>query len=146
MLRDDFKLKGRVDLVLSDPTGAVKEVITVPNLVVNTGKNFIAHRMADAGNTVMSHMAVGTDNTAAALTDTALITESARVSLTGNAASANSVVYTASFPPGTATDALVEAGIFNNSSGGEMLCRTVFAVVNKGASDTLNVTWTVSTT
>lgn len=146
MINDNFKLKGRVDLVLSNQDGKVKEIITIPNLVVNTGKNFIAARMASSANVVMSHMAVGNGNVVAAVTDTTLSTEAARIALTGNAASANSVIYTASFPPGTATDALTEAGIFNASSGGEMLCRTVFAVVNKGASDTLNVTWTVSTT
>jgi len=146
MLNDNFKLKGRVDLVLSNQDGKVKEIITIPNLVVNTGKNFIAARMASAANAVMSHMAVGNGNVAAAITDTTLGTEIARVALTGNSASANSVVYSASFIAGTGTGAITEAGIFNASSGGEMLCRTVFAVVNKTAFDTLNVTWTVSTT
>ena len=39
---------------------------------------------------------------------------------------------------------LTEAGIFNAASGGTMLCRTVFAVVNKQADDTMTVTWTVT--
>lgn len=146
MLNDNFKLKGRVDLVLSDQKGTVKEIITIPNLVVNTGKNYITARMGSNANAVMSHMAVGNSNTAAALTDIALVSQVSRTSLTGSTVTANSIAYTASFGAGVATDALTEAGIFNASSGGEMLCRTVFAVVNKGAADTLNVTWTVSTT
>ncbi len=145
MLNDNFKLKGRADLVLSDQKGTVKEIITIPNLVVNTGKNYITARMGSNANAVMSHMAVGNSNTAAALTDIALGSQVSRTSLTGTV-TANSIAYTASFGAGVATDALTEAGIFNASSGGEMLCRTVFAVVNKGAADTLNVTWTVSTT
>jgi hypothetical protein len=146
MFNDNFKLKGRVDLVLSNSEGEVKEVITIPNLVVNTGKNYITARMVSNANAVMSHMAVGNSGTAAALTDTALGAQVSRIALTGNAVTANSIAYTASFGAGVATDALTEAGIFNAASGGEMLCRTVFAVVNKGAADTLNVTWTVSTT
>jgi hypothetical protein len=146
MINDKFKLKGVVDLVLSDEHGKVKETFTIPNLVVNTGKNYIAARMVSNANAVMSHMGVGNSSTAAALTNTALVSQVARVALSGSTRTANAIAYTASFGPGTGTDALTEAGIFNAASGGEMLCRTVFAVVNKGALDTLNVTWTVSTT
>ena len=45
---------------------------------------------------------------------------------------------------GTGTGAVTEAAILNASSGGTMLCRTVFSVVNKGASDSMTVTWTVT--
>jgi len=43
-----------------------------------------------------------------------------------------------------ASAALTEAGILNSVTGGTLLCRTVFAAVNKGANDTLQITWTVS--
>jgi hypothetical protein len=52
--------------------------------------------------------------------------------------------YTASFPAGTGTGAVVEAGVLNNSSGGSLLCRTVFAVVNKGADDSMSITWAIT--
>jgi hypothetical protein len=45
---------------------------------------------------------------------------------------------------GVGTGAISEAGIFNASSGGTMLCRTVFPVVNKQASDTIAITWTIT--
>ena len=48
------------------------------------------------------------------------------------------------FPAGTGTGAVVEAAILNASSGGTLLCRTVFSVVNKAAADTLKITWTVT--
>jgi hypothetical protein len=54
------------------------------------------------------------------------------------------VSYAATFPAGTGTGAVVEAGIFNASSAGTMLCRTTFDVVNKGADDAMSVTWTVT--
>ena len=137
------KATGKVNIVVRDKNGKVKEDFTVPNLVVDTGLAFIASRMEDASSGVMSHMAVGTDTTAAASGDTALGTELARVTCSGAANGAN-MVYTAEFEAGTGTGSLTEAGIFNDESGGTMLCRTVFAVINKGAADTMTVTWTIT--
>jgi len=146
MIKETLKTIGKLDVVLTNELGEVKQQFTVPNLVVQTGRNYIAHRMTGTGNAVMSHMAIGTNNTAAALNNTTLGTESARVALTSATTAANVVTYVATFNPGTpsAANAVVEAGIFNASSGGELLCRTVFDVVNKGTLDTLSITWTVS--
>ena len=146
MIKDKIKTIGSLDVVLTDEDGKIKEKFTVPNLVVQTGRNYIAHRMTGAGNTTMSHMGIGTDNTAAALGDTTLGTETARVSLTSATNDANVVTYVATFNPGTpaTANAITEAAIFNAASSGEMLCRTVFDVVNKGTSDTLSLTWTIS--
>lgn len=146
MLKDTIKTIGNLDVVLTDENGKVKQQFTTPNLVVQTGRNFIAHRMTGAGNTIMSHMAIGTSSTAAALNNTTLGTETARVALTSGTTAANVVTYVATFNPGTPStaNAVVEAGIFNAASSGEMLCRTVFDVVNKGTLDTLTITWTVS--
>ncbi len=114
------------------------------NLVVTAGKNFIASRMEGTSSNVMSHMGIGTGTTAAAVGDTALETQAGRVSLTSTTVTTNSVAYVATFPAGTGTGAITEAGIFNASTGGTMLCRTVFSVINKGAADTLGITWTVT--
>ena len=54
------------------------------------------------------------------------------------------MTYTATFPAGTGTGAVVEAGILNASSGGTLLCRTVFSVVNKGANDAMTITWQIT--
>ena len=146
MIKETLRTFGKLDVVLTNELGEVKQKFTVPNLVVQTGRNFIAHRMTSNSNVVMSHMAIGTNNTAAALNNTTLGTESARVALTSATTTANVVTYIATFNPGTpsAANAVVEAGIFNAGSGGELLCRTVFDVVNKGTLDTLSITWTVS--
>ena len=53
-------------------------------------------------------------------------------------------IYTSSFEGGDATGAVTEAGIFNAATSGTMLCRTTFDVINKGASDTMSVTWTIT--
>lgn len=146
MFNDSIKMKGKLSIVLTGPDGEVKEQHEVDNLVVTVGKNFIASRMKDATATAMSHMEVGTGTTAAAVGDTALgaAVASSRVALTSTTVTTNSVAYVATFPAGTGTGALTEAGIFNASSSGTMLCRTVFSVINKGAADTLGITWTVT--
>jgi hypothetical protein len=54
------------------------------------------------------------------------------------------VTYVATFSAGTGTGAVVEAGIFNAASAGTMLCRTVFAVVNKGVDDAMTITWQIT--
>lgn len=144
MLHDTIKMTGDLKIVLTDENGQIKHEQEIKNLVVTTGKNFIASRMKDTTDTAMSHMAIGSGTTAAAVGDTALGTQLGRVSLTSTTVSTNNVAYVATFPAGTGTGAVTEAGLFNASSGGTMLCRTVFSVINKGAADTLGITWTVT--
>ena len=60
MIVDDLKLKGRLTVNLIAENGTVKETQEIPNLVVTTGKTFVASRMAGTSASVMSHMAIGT--------------------------------------------------------------------------------------
>lgn len=146
MLTDSIKVTGDVYMVLKGPDGAVKDTREINNLVVTAGKGYIASRMKDASATAMSHMAVGTTNTAAAAGDTALAAEvgSSRTALTSTNVVAAVVTYACTFGAGVGTGALVEAGIFNAGAAGTMLCRTVFSVINKAAGDSLLITWTVT--
>ena len=149
-MKDKMKLSGKLRLVLKGKDGKVKEDRTVKNLIVNDGLDFITARMIGTGQNVMSHMAVGTDNTAAAAsqTDLAAILGS-KVALDSYARSGSNnetIDYVCTFGAGVSTGAIVEAGIFNNASAatGDMLARTVFATINKGASDSLILTWSVT--
>jgi hypothetical protein len=141
MIVDNFQLKGKLEIKINNQV-----VAKVPNIVVNNGKDFVASRMKDATATVMSHMAIGTGTTSAVAANTTLETElsGSRTALTSTTVSSNDVIYVATFGPGVGTGAVTEAGIFNASSGGTMLCRTVFAVINKAASDSMTITWTVT--
>lgn len=134
-----LSMKGRLTIAINDEV-----VQEIDNLVVTTGKGYVASRMKDASATAMSHMAVGTGSTAAAAGDTALGNESARAALTSTTVSGADVVYVGSFGAGVGTAALTEAAILNASSSGTMLCRTVFPVINKSSSDSMVVTWTVT--
>lgn len=139
MIADKIPMKGRLQIRLN---GEV--VRDIDNLVVSAGKAFVASRMAGTADAVMSHMALGTGTTAAAAGDTALGAEAGRAGLTSATVFNNEVTYSATFAAGVATGAITEAGIFNAGSSGTMLARTVFSPVNKGASDSITVTWTVT--
>ncbi len=139
MINEELKLTGHVTVTVNDTV-----VQEIPNLVVTAGKGYVASRMKDTTATAMSHMAVGTNSTAAAAGDSALGAEAGRVALTSTAVSDNTITYVATFPAGTATAALVEACIVNATSGGTMLCRTVYAPVNKAASDAMTVSWVIT--
>jgi hypothetical protein len=148
MLNENLKLGGEVSLVLKDKDGNVKDTREIKNLVVNAGLAYITSRMVDASKAVMSHMALGSNNTAAAApqTDLQSILGSREAIDTTTITGSNNekVQYVCAFEAGDATGAIVEAGIFNAASGGDMLCRTTFAVVNKAADDTMTVTWTIT--
>ena len=144
MIQDSIKLTGELRITVTNPKGNVKHEVVVPNLVVTASKNLIASRLKDTTDAAMSHMAIGTGSTAAAAGDTTLGTEAGRVALTSTTVTANAVAYVATFGAGTGTGAITEAGLFNASSSGDMLCRTVFSVINKGAAYTLGITWTVT--
>jgi hypothetical protein len=147
MLQENIKVTGNVLVQLFDKDGNVKDQREIKNLVVTAGKGFIAASMLKTTTNspaAMSHMAIGSNNTAAANGDTALGTELGRVSLASATNSGAVTTYTASFPAGTGTGAVVEAGILNASSSGTLLCRTVFAVVNKGADDAMSITWAIT--
>lgn len=143
--------KGKLHIVVTDEHGNVKVNREETNLVVNAGKAFITSRMIGTASAVMSHMEVGTSSTAAGATQTALVTpvSGSRTALATptqvtTTVTNDSVQYACTFGAGVGTGALTEAGIFNASSSGTMLCRTVFSTVTKGASDIMTITWTVA--
>ena len=143
MFSEQLKVTGNVLIQLFNKDGSVKDSREIKNLVVTTGKTFIAARMVGAP-TAMSHMAIGASSTAAAVGDTALGSELGRVALGSSSSTGAVVTHAASFPAGTGTGAVVEAGILNAASAGTMLCRTVFSVVNKGVDDAMSITWTIT--
>lgn len=160
------ELSGSLSIIVTDTiTDKVRQELYVPNLVVTTGKIFIATRMVGTTAAVMSHMGIGTSATAEAVGDSTLgaeltvgggYTSYARAALTVAtnvpvATATNIVTYSASFAagnpsaPAAPTGAVLrEAGIFNASTAGTMLCRTTFPIVTKLPADALTITWTIT--
>ena len=138
MINDNLKLTGALTIAINDTI-----VQKTENLVVTAGKEWVADRMNDA-NTVMSHMAIGTGTANALAGDTTLGTELDRNALSSTTVTANAVAYVATWAATDGTGAITEAGIFDAATGGDMLARTKFNVVNKGADDSMTITWTVT--
>ncbi|RPI86127.1 MAG: hypothetical protein EHM34_00085 [Nitrosopumilales archaeon] len=144
-----IKVTGTLHIVLTDEHGNIIQESWEENLVVTVGLAHIADQLSSVHDELaMSHMAIGNDDDPApALGNTTLNSELGRVALTSRTQGVvltNTVVYVATFPPGTGTGNIVEAGLFNAAVAGTMLCRSIFAVKPKGALDTLNVTWTLT--
>jgi len=148
MINENLKLSGQLNIVLKDKAGNIKDERVEKNLVVNTGLAFIASRMIGTSKSVMSHMAIGSSTSSATGAQTDLVSmlgareaiDSSNIIGTNN----EKVVYVSNFEAGDGTGAVTEAGIFNAATSGDMLCRTVFAVVNKAADDTMSISWTIT--
>tara|TARA_B110000495_G_C22704625_1_gene414666 strand:- start:21 stop:458 length:438 start_codon:yes stop_codon:yes gene_type:complete len=140
--QDGIALTGKLIISLNDEI-----VQKTNNLIVTAGKEWVTARMKNTS-TVMTHMGVGTSSTAAALTDTALVAEHSdgRQTLTASGGTVAGAIITfhRTFAAGNQTGAITEAGIFTASTSGTMLARTVFGVVNKGALDTMTISWAVT--
>lgn len=141
---DDLAIRGHVLLEVRGPDGNVKQRVESDNLIVTVGKNGIADQLL-ASPTINkpTHMAVGTGATAPAAGNTALGAEVDRNALTTKTRSANVVTMVGDWAAGDATNAaLAEAGIFDAASTGNLYARATFTAIDKGASDTLSITWT----
>lgn len=113
----------------------------VHNLITTAGKNKLLAVASGAAITAFVYIAIGTNATAANAADTALGTEVARSpsqTATNPSASIYQVQYT--FPAGTGTGTIVEAGLLNASSSGTLLNRSVFGAITKAAGDELTMT------
>jgi len=132
-------------------TEAPDEVLCVDDLIVTTGRNWLAMRIGPAVNSPMNWMAVGTGTTAAALTDGStpgLYGEVKRKALSTNTANITAAnIWTAVMTLGGAADSLTsvilqEAGIYNHVNSGQGTCfqRVTFSQVTLQASDLLKIT------
>jgi hypothetical protein len=141
-------LQGAVRLILRDEHGRIKDQRFLKNVFLVGGYNLVAERVgnpdAGAAFTAANHIVIGTGTTAPTSTDTAL---AGFVFSRSGAYSHQSGYQTwtidTTFAAGEGTAAITESGVQCNSGGTAtyMIARQTFAVINKGASDTLQVTW-----
>lgn len=136
-----LSLKENVHIVLRGPDGKVKDERFIKNTVTTAGKNGAADQiLASPSLNKPTHMATGTGSP----TGTALGTELDRNALTSKNRSGAVVTMIGDWAAGDGTGAITEAGIFDAASTGNMWASQSFSVVNKGASDTLQITWTLT--
>jgi hypothetical protein len=150
IFNDNIGVTGDVSIVVTDRAGVEKTRIQIPNLVVTTGKNHIAARMAGAllgaglEGALISHIGFGTSVITPTILNTALGSQlaSRSVVVLSHTAATNTFTATATFT-GTA-GIITEAGMFNALTGGVMICRTVFGAVNILSTDALAIAWTLT--
>ena len=152
---DTGKFVGTVNILLTDAQGNTIDERNIKNLIVTTGRAYIANRLSGASTPgAMGWLEVGTGTTAAAMTDTALNAyiaggrvATAAPSITTTDYTNDTVIYVATLGAGTPATAqnITEAGLFNSSTpnSGTMLNRIVFAPIGKGVPDTLTFTWKI---
>jgi len=140
-----FRTRGQLNIRILKPTGQVEQHC-VKNLLVDTGRYFIADRIMRNQTPPISHMAIGTGTTGADASDIALQEELVRVPVT-TAVVGSTLIYNAVFGKGVGTGAITEAGLFNepNSSEGEsiLVCRSVFGVKTKDPEDVITIGWEI---
>lgn len=144
-IKNELGLSWNVEVILRNPDGSIKDYRNIHNLVTTVGKQHVADQLSSSpGSSAMSHMAIGTGTTAAAIGDTTLQTELDRNALTSRTDSAAVVTYVGDWAAADGTGAITEAGILNAASTGTLLARVVFSAINKAAADTLSISWALT--
>lgn len=113
------------------------------NLITSAGKAALAY-IEIASGTAPSHIAIGTGTTAAAVGDTTLQTEVYRSAATRTRVNTTYTNDTAQYSLDQAIGAtytISEAGLLNNSSGGDLYSRQVFTGVIVYSGDIFRVIW-----
>jgi hypothetical protein len=153
-MNENFQLKGTVEAILTDTSGNIIDQ-QVSNTIVTLGKAMIVNRIqATPSVNAPSHIELGTGATAVAPGDTALVTAlagsraAATSSLLTTTLTNDTVQFSTTWAAGTATSsAIKEAGLFNASSAGTLIARTVFTnIIDKAAADTLTLNWKLQIT
>lgn len=134
-------MKGEFEVFLYNRDGELIEYREVKNTTVDAGFSAVCAMMGQGSIVPFTYCAIGTGTTEPDNEDTALESESARVQGGYTLVSAKVWTNVSTFGAGVGTGAITESGLLNASSNGTLLCRQTFAVVNKGADDSMIVTW-----
>lgn len=120
--------------------------------VVNTGKDYLVTliKLASRPGTEPAAVAWGTGTTAEALTQTALVTESAEARTAGTSSQVTTSTTNDSYRvvgtiTATAGRSITESGLFNSTTvaGSIMVTRATFTAIALSTSDSIQFTWTV---
>lgn len=143
MSQETVKMKGEWFITLYGPNGEQKDYKQGYNVVTTVGKEFLASFLmsaaAGASTFTGKYIAIGSDSTAEAAGDTALITETSRTTGTASYISGQIYQVTATFATGSGTGNVYEYGLLSSSSVGTLIARDTEALITKGAADTLKV-------
>ena len=140
-------IKGLCHIGLYGPDGKLKEERTIHNTVTELMDAQVADQMSDQGQAAIGYMAVGT-GTGQTSASTGLATSLDRNALDsttlGVGAADNDVIYVCTWAAADGTGPITEAGVMELDDDATLMLYADFAVINKGAADSLVITWTAT--
>lgn len=147
-LTERFGMKGVMTAELFGPSGELKQQESVENTVTTLAHDMMADQLDDSPTIVLPgwmEVGTGTGQDAADSVLAAYISGS-RTAITSSTATAEDVVMVCTFGAGVGTGAITEAGVFNvvTQNTTDLLLVASFAEINKGADDSLIITWTLT--
>jgi len=140
-----FGVNANVKIELFDKNGNLKDVREFHNTVTAAGKNGVADQvLASPSLAVPTHMELGTGS--GGTTKLTSYISGSRTAFGTKTRTTNVITMVASFAAGVGTGAITEAGVFDSATqdGGNMWLYASFTTINKGESDTLQLTWTLT--
>ena len=145
VINSNLSCEFNMDIRLYDKDGNLKDSRLVHNTTTSAAKYGIMDQVLDI--TSLSKpgwMELGTGSPAATLLGAYIA--GSRTAFTSKTRLNNVVTMSTLFVAGVGTGAITEAGIFDvvTQNTVNMWCSASFAVINKGASDTLTITWTLT--
>ena len=147
--RDDLQMNGHFKAELFDAEGVLRDSREIHNTVTTLGHKMAADQLlASPAVAVPGWMEVGTGTgQTAASTTLATYISSSRTALDTKTRGANAIItMVCTMGAGVGTGAITEAGIFNvvTENTTDLICYADFSVINKGADDSLVITWTLT--
>ena len=143
---DGVKSRGEIE-IRKYTCGQLVDVVIVNNLVTDRGRQHFANQASQVAlETPISYVGVGsgsgrneTDQTLSAETGRSIIQSKNQ----GVGDELHKIIYVFEVDAGVGTGNVTEAGLFNASTGGVMACYQSFEAIEKGANDSLVITWKV---
>lgn len=146
-MKDSMDIKGKIDFVLTDEKGLVKQTGHIENQIQTAHGVLVADRIGGGADPLFTHMWVGTGTgQVVASTDLSAVIAGGRQAVTSSAqvGVTNVVTAVATFLPTVGTGIIHEIGMFSSNAAADMKCYNDAISLTKGAGDTLTVTWSVT--
>ena len=152
MIKENYGLKGKLSYELRDIDGNLIDEGKEINTITNFMDAHVADQMSDSAEAQIGFMAIGsgTGGTASS-TDLSNFVEIVALSGTGpiqgSAGDDNDVIYYGYWGAGEGTNTSITEAVIFQASGTTRTSLSTYndgLSINKGASDTLKITWTVT--
>lgn len=151
-IRSKMGIRGRVDYKMWNKAGElIYEHHTPQNTITELHDALVADRLAGGTDALFTHCNCGTGaGGGAASTNLVARIDEARIAVTSSTQQAgvedNNVVVIATFVEGKCTAAIEECGLFSDADQdvADLKCYDDSISKNKGADDTLEITWTIT--